>query len=423
MRAKEIKVVTDHLARARRQAIRFLASFLLVTILFGFGFGLTQDKYGDLPLACQVIPLLKAKYYRPLSLSRLVRTYLQTGNVPALLSCLGDPYTKYLTAEEYNRLLEENKGVYGGIGLYLEYTDGYLVVFKTINNSPAARAGLQPGDRITAINHQPTAGLTKEAAVGAILGPPGTKVVLTVQRGSTLPAQDITLTRALIDPSVEWEIRTDPQAGKIGWITLTQFTEETGKDLDRALRIFAREQVAGVVLDLRYNPGGLLLSALEVASHFLPGAEDIPLVSLQYRDQTTEHFYAYPNSHPSFPLVVLINEWSASSSEIVASAIQHLKAGVLVGNTSFGKGLVQDVIPLRGGGALYLTVARYLTAGGYSIHQTGVTPDVRVTLPSVPRAGAGEADLALLQVVDHLQTETALQILRQLITVRRRPAA
>ena len=415
--------MTLKLDLSRQRTIRNLLFFLLLTTFFGFGFALTQGKYSDLGLACQVIPLLKLKFFKPVSLSRLVLTYLQTGNVSALLASLGDPYTQYLTAVEYNRLLEENKGVYGGIGLYLEYTDGHLIVFKTINNSPAARAGLQPGDRITAINHQPTAGLSKEAAAGAILGPPGTTVVLTIQRGGVLPALDITLTRALIDPSIEWEIRPDPQVGKIGWITLTQFTEETGKDLGRTLQIFTLEQVAGVVLDLRYNPGGLLISALEVASRFLPEAEGFPLVSLQYRNQTTEHFYAYPNPHPSFPLVVLINEWSASSSEIVASAIQHLKAGVLVGNTTFGKGLVQDVIPLRGGGALYLTVARYLTAGGYSIHQTGVEPDVRVTLPSAPQAAIEESDLALLQTVDRLQSETALQVLKQLIFARRQPAA
>jgi carboxyl-terminal processing protease len=415
--------VTLRLNLFRQRTIGFIFVILLLTAFFGYGFALTQGKYRDLGLACQVIPLLKIKFFEPLSLFRLVLTYLQTGNVPALLASLSDPYTQYLTAMEYNRLLEENKGVYGGIGLYLEYTDGHLIVFKTINNSPAARAGLQPGDRITAINHQPTAGLSKEAAAGAILGPPGTTVVLTVQRGGVRPAQDITLTRALIDPSIEWAIRSDPQVGKIGWITLTQFTEETGKDLKRTLQIFTAEQVAGIVLDLRYNPGGLLLSALEVASQFLPGAEGLPLVSLQYRNHTTEHFYAYPNPHPSFPLVVLINEWSASSSEIVASAIQHLKAGVLVGNTTFGKGLVQDVIPLRGGGALYFTVARYLTAGGYSIHQTGVEPDVRVTLPAAPTPAAEEIDLVLLQTVDRLQTETALQVLKQLIFARRRTAA
>ncbi len=408
---------------SRRRTIAFVLIFSLLTAFFWFGFALTQDKYRDLGLACQVIPLLKLKYYLPLSLSRLALTYLQAGSVPALLTSLGDPYTQYLTAAEYSRLLEENKGVYGGIGLYLEYTDGQLIVFKTINNSPAAQAGLQPGDRITGINHQPTAGLSKEAAAGAILGPPGTTVVLTIQRGGVLPAQEITLTRALIDPSIEWEIRPDPQVGKIGWITLTQFTEETGKDLGRTLQLFTQEQVAGIVLDLRYNPGGLLVSALEVASRFLPGAEGLPLVSLQYRNQTTEHFHAYPNPHSTFPLVVLINEWSASSSEIVARAIQHLKAGGLVGNTTFGKGLVQDVIPLRGGGALYLTVARYLTAGGYSIHQKGVEPDVRVTIPSAPEAAAKESDLALLEAVDRLQTETALQVLKQLIIARRQPAA
>lgn len=411
--------------RSRQQLIRIFLLCILFATLFGLGFSLTQGKYTDLGLACQVIPLLKFKFFQPLSLTRLTLTYAQTGSVPALLASLGDPYTRYLTAEEYNQLLQENKGVYGGVGLYLEYTDGQLIVFKTIKNSPAARAGLQPGDRITAINHQPTAGLSKEAATGAILGPPGTTVVLTIQRGAGFqPPLDITLTRALIDPSIEWEIQFDPEIGKIGWINLTQFTEETGKDLGRALQIFTQEQVAGVVLDLRYNPGGLLVSALEVASQLLPAAEGRPLVSLEYQNGGTESFNAYPNPHPSFPLVVLINEWSASSAEIVAGAIKDLKAGVLVGNTSFGKGLVQDVIPLRGGGALYLTVARYLTAGGYSIHQTGVEPDVHVSLPTHPRRAAPEEiDLPLLQTVDRRQTETALQVLKQLIRTHRQRAA
>lgn len=414
--------MTKKLALPRRQTIGLCLLFFLLAA-FWFGFAITQDKYGDLSLACQVIPLLKFKFYQPLSLSRLIRTYLQTGSVPALLATLGDPYTRYLTAAEYNRLLEENKGVYGGVGLYLEYTDGHLIIFKTINNSPAARAGLQPGDRITAINHQPTTGLSKEAAAGAILGPPGTTVVLTIERDGVWPSQDVTLTRALIDPSLEWAIRSDPEVGKIGWITLTQFTEETGEELGRTLQIFAQEQVAGIVLDLRYNPGGLLRSALEVVSGLLPGAEGLPLVALEYRNQATAYFYAYPSPHPSFPLVVLINQWSASAAEIVAGAIQHLKAGVLVGNTTFGKGLVQEVLPLRGGGALYLTVARYLTASGASIHQTGVEPDIYVTLPSVPGATAETTDLTLLQTVDRLQAETALRVLKQLIGARRQPAA
>lgn len=425
MSKKETRGVALKINFSKKQIIPIILLLLLVSVAFGLGFALTQGKYSDLGLACQVIPLLKVKFFQPLSLSRLVLTYLQTGSVSSLLTSLGDPYTQYLTPEEYNRLLKENKGVYGGIGLYLEYTDGQLIVFKTIKNSPAARAGLRPGDLITAIDHQPTAGMSKEAAAGAILGPPGTTVVLTIQRGGDpfRSLRNIALTRALIDPSIEWEIRLDPNVGKIGWIALSQFTEETGKDLKRALQTFTQEQVAGVILDLRYNPGGLLISALEVASQFLPGAEGRPLVSLQYRNQATENFNAYANPHPSFPLVVLINEWSASSSEIVAGAIKDLKAGILVGTTTFGKGLVQDVIPLRGGGALYLTVARYLTAGGYSIHQIGIIPDVHVSLPSTPGVSGEEINLPLLQKVDRLQTETALQVLKQLIFTRRKPAA
>jgi len=402
-----------------------LALILLLTATsFGLGFASVQGKFGDLVLAGQIIPLLKFKYYKPLRLSRLLFTYWQTGSVPALLASLNDPYTRYLTPEEYNRLLEENKGVYGGVGLYIVDKEDHLVIFKVIKNSPAAQAGLEPGDRIIAIDRQTTAGMARESAATAILGPPGTTVFLTIQRGEG-PRQtirEIALFRTLIDPSIEWEIRWDQEVGKIGWITLTQFTEETGTDLGRALQLFANEQVAGVILDLRYNPGGLLVSALEVASQFLPEAEGYPLVSLEYRNRKRETFPAWANPHPTFPLVVLVNEWSASSSEIVAAAIKDLRAGVLVGNTTFGKGLVQDVIPLRGGGALYFTVARYLTAGGYSIHETGVEPDVRVTLPANPDAPT-PVDPALLQRIDWLQAETALQTLKELIRAHRKAAA
>lgn len=410
---------------SKKSIVLWVLLVLFLAFFFKLGINSTRGRYHDLTLACEVIPLLKIKYYESLSLSRLLQIYRRTGSVPALLADLGDPYTRYLKPKEYNKLLEENKGIYGGVGLYLEYKDGQLIIFKPIKNSPAAQAGLLPGDRIIAIDHRPTDDMSKENATAAILGPPGTTVVLTIQRGEAhlCTTREIALTRALIDPSIEWEIKWDRDVGKIGWISLTQFTQETGTDLERTLQMFTREQVTGIVLDLRYNPGGLLISAVEVASQFLPGSAGHPLVSLQYRNQNTETFTAFPNPHPSFPLVVLVNEWSASSSEIVAGAIKDLGAGVLVGNTTFGKGLVQDVIPLRDGGALYLTVARYLTAGGHSIHNTGVHPDVRVTLPAAPNASLEENDLFFLSRVDRLQAATALQVLKQLIRARIKPAA
>jgi carboxyl-terminal processing protease len=409
----------------KKTVLLWVLSFLFLVIFIKFGFALTRNYYHDLLLACEVIPLLKLNFYKPVSLFRLLQTYRQTGNVPALLASLGDPYTRYLTPQEYNQLLEENKGIYGGVGLYLEYKNDQLIIFKPMKNSPAARAGLLPGDRIIAIDRYPTDGMSKEKATAAILGPPGTTVILTIQRGegSLSTMLEIALTRVLIDPSIEWEIKWDQEVGKIGWITLSQFTQETGADLECALQTFTREKVAGIILDLRYNPGGLLIAAVEVASQFLPGLKGHPLVSLQYRNKSVETFTALTNPHPSYPLVVLVNEWSASSSEIVAGALKDLHAGVLVGNTTFGKGLVQDVIPLRDGSALYLTVARYLTAGGYSIHNTGVHPDVRVTLPLAPKPAKPEKDLFFLRRVDQLQADTAVQVLKQLIRARFKPAA
>lgn len=340
------------------------------------------------------------------------------------MASLGDPYTRYLSPPAYAKLLEENEGTYGGVGIYLEYKAGELIIFKPMKNSPAERAGLLPGDRIIAIDYQPTKAMSKEVATAKILGPPGTEVVLSIARTEDrqLVTRDITLTRALIDPSLEWEIRNDPVVGPIGWICLTQFSEKTAQDLGRALEAITRAQAAGLVLDLRYNPGGLLLSAVEVSSQLLPYRPGTPLVSLKYRDGRTQTFTAYPHPHPPLPLVVLVNEWSASSAEIVAGAVKDLQAGVLVGNTTFGKGLVQDVIPLPTGGALYLTVATYLTAGGHSIHQTGIRPHVVVTLPEAAGASA-PLDLATRQRIDSLQTETALRVLRNLIRDRQSPAA
>lgn len=410
---------------SKKPLIIWALLFLFLVFFIKVGFALTRNYYHDLLLACEVIPLLKSNFYQPLSLSWLLQTYRRTGNVSALLASLGDPYTRYLTPQEYNQLLEENKGIYGGVGLYLEYKNDQLIIFKPIKNSPAARAGLLPGDRIIAIDRLPTDGMSKEKVTAAILGPPGTTVILTIQRGEGpfSTTQEIPLTRVLIDPSIEWEITWDQEVGKIGWITLSQFTQETGADLESALQTFTREKVVGIILDLRYNPGGLLIAAIEVASQFLPGPAGHPLVSLHYRNKSPDTFTAFTNPHPSYPLVVLVNEWSASSAEIVASALKDLHAGVLVGNTTFGKGLVQDVIPLRDGGALYLTVARYLTAGGYSIHNTGVHPDVRVTLPLTPNSAPPEKDLFFLRRVDQLQTDTALKVLKQLIRARLKPAA
>ena len=409
---------------ANNRFLPWIICFLILTTFFGLGLKLARGKYHDFLLACQVIPLLKLKYYQPLSLGQLITVYWQTGNIHDLLASLGDPYTRYLSRHAYTKLLEENKGTYGGVGIYLEYKENELVIFKPMKNSPAERAGLLPGDRIIAIDHQPTKKMSKEVATAKILGQPGTKVVLTIARtdGQQQVTIDLTLTRALIDPSLEWEIRNDPVAGPIGWITLSQFSEKTAQDLGRALEEIARAGAAGLVVDLRYNPGGLLISAVEVSSQLLPYRPGTPVVSLKYRDQRTQTFTAYPHPHPPFPLVVLVNEWSASSAEIVAGAIKDLRAGVLVGNTTFGKGLVQDVIPLPTGGALYLTVATYLTAGGHSIHQTGIRPDVVVTLPEAADLFI-PPDPATRQQIDHLQTETALRVLRNLIRARQSPAA
>ncbi len=409
---------------SRHRLISTVSIWMMLILFFGLGFGFSRGYYRDSLLALQIIPVLKFKYLEPLSATRLFLSYLQKGNVPELLKSLGDPYTKYLNEKEYVLLLEENKGSYGGVGIYLEYKNEELIIFKPMKNSPADRAGLIPGDRIIAIDHQPTTEMSKEIAITKILGPPGSAVLLTIKRGPDINpvVKNITLTRTIIDPSIEWEIKIDPVAGKIGWINLTQFSEKTAQDLAKALQAFSREKVFGIILDLRYNPGGLLISAVEVASQLIQNGSDLPIVSLKYQNQKEETFVAYPNPHRSLPpLVLLVNEWSASSSEIVAGAVKDLKAGILVGNTTFGKGLVQDVIPLPTGGALYLTVATYLTSGGNYIHKKGIPPDVIVSDEN--KSTSDKIDFNLQQKIDLQQEEVAIQVLRKLIHSTRKPAA
>jgi len=410
-----------------------LLLFFLV-FFFGFGLGMTQGKYKDLGLAMQIIPYIKFNYYQPVSFFRLIDTYRKVGNVQSLLETLDDPYTRYLSKEQYEELMTETEGSYGGVGLYLEYKADQLIIMRPMKGTPADQAGLIQGDEIIAINGESTKDMAQEIAVTKIRGPSGSKVKLTIKRRNK--TFDTELIRAVIKiPSVEWSTKDDPVVGKVGWISLYQFSENTAADTEAALDRFEEEKVAGIVLDLRYNPGGLLDSAVQVTSKFVEGG---PVVYVNPRVGRDMVYPALPNDHQKFPLVVLVNEWSASASEILAGAIKDRKVGTLVGSTTFGKGVVQDVIPLRGGGALTLTIANYLTAGGHSIHEKGIEPDVSLGTAEQKEElikdyndGNGEAVQEIpedvyteLQRIDEAQEKEALRILRdKVIQASSNPAA
>ena len=291
---------------------------------------------------------------------------------------------------------------------------------RPIKNTPAERAGLRAGDRILAINGESTAGMALEVAVAKIKGPPGTKVTLTIERGESerRRKETVELTRALIlIPSVEWQVEEDPVAGRIGRVNILQFNEKTPEDLRKALDSLAGEEVSGLLLDLRYNPGGLLTAAVETAGCF---TGEKPVVHVTQRGKKVKTYSGPSGKRWELPLVVMVNEWSASGAEILAGALKDYEIGTLVGRRTFGKGVVQDVIPLANGGAVTLTVAGYLTAGGHSIHGTGIEPNVIPEIDENLQKAVEGGDIEALEKADARTEEKAREVLREKILQARR---
>lgn len=426
--------------REFRKLRRVLAITLIMVIFFGLGWGLAHGKYHDLGLAVQIIPYVKTKYYQPVSLYSLVRSYLIKGDVGQMLAELEDPYTRYLNKEQFQELLTQTEGSYGGLGIYLEYRENELIIMKPMQGTPGEKAGLIQGDKIIAINGRSTEDMPQELAVAKIKGPAGTEVTLTIERwiDGQKTVFDVKLGREAIKiPSVEWSVDRDPVIGKVGSLTIHQFSENTAADLNKALDLFEEEKVSGVLMDLRYNPGGLLTSAIEVAGQFLPKG---PVVYIQHRSKAPVPYLAPPNTHQRRPLVVLVNEWSASASEIVAGAIKDQDQGTLVGETTFGKGVVQVVLPLLNGGALTITEANYLTSGGHYIHGKGIAPHILIEGVDQQKVGRDldlekltpeekerleDQVLQELREIDERQKEKGLEVLRKKVqeSITARPAA
>lgn len=318
----------------------------------------------DLGIIEEIIRLIQEEYRGEANRDQLLK-----GAIQGILETLGDPYSYYMDPEEYKRFTEEMSGSFGGIGVHIEARDGFVTIVSVIPGTPADDAGIEPGDRLLAVDGQSLQGASVERAVGLIRGRPGTEVRLTIDRGGR--TMEITLTRAVIElPSVD----TNYMAGNIGYIKISQFNTDTGRQFrfiyDRLVSIGAR----AIIVDLRNNPGGLLTEAVEVAQTLVPKGDLVHVVDNRGGRLTLD---TVPHK-PGPPLVVLVNGGSASASEIVAGAVQDNRAGILVGTRTFGKGSVQSVIELPNGGALRLTTARYLTPRQRSIDGTGLVPDVVV---------------------------------------------
>jgi len=376
---------------------------------------------------------------------------LLEGAMQGMVDALGDPYSAYMSRDRYEELVIDTRGSYDGIGVVIEQRDGFATVVTPFKGTPAWESGLKPGDRIVAVDGLDVVGVPIDRVVELIRGPANTEVVLTVARSEADRPLDIPVTRATVDiPTVEGrmltpeevagavrrtgagEVPVTPEAGSIGYLVISRFSQATARDTGEALFKLYRDGARGLVLDLRYNPGGLLDVSLQVAEYFVPAG---PVVHVVDRDGNRATYNARGGGTP-LPVVVLVNEGSASAAEILAGAIADREVGILVGTQTFGKASVQNLYDLEGGAGLRLTTARYLTPNGTLIDGVGLQPDVIVeALPSgaddsgpdsggaePDRAGFGEAepggedDGVVGELQDH-QLVAALDLLcRRLVT-------
>ncbi|MEX3581761.1 MAG: S41 family peptidase [Burkholderia sp.] len=376
MKLKNIGLVAAGLAIGVFATLQISASAQQATIT-------TPLPLDQLRLFAEVFGQIKREYVEPVDDKKLL-----TAAMKGMVSSL-DPHSSYLDKTDYEELQEETKGRFAGLGIEISQEDGLLKVISPIEDTPAFRAGIRPGDLITRINDKPVRGMTLDKAVKQMRGDPGTKVTLTIFRKTEDRTFPVTVMRAIITvQSVKMKM-LDPG---YAYLRITSFQERTTPDLATRLQDIARQQpnLKGLVVDLRNNGGGLLQSAVDVAGAFLPPNSvvvstngQIPDSKQVYRDDYDNYRLRTFDSDPlkgfkTVPMIVLTNAYSASASEIVAGALQDLHRAQIMGKTTFGKGSVQTVRPLTADTALRLTTAYYYTPSGRSIQNKGIVPDIAV---------------------------------------------
>ena len=285
-----------------------------------------------------------------------------------------DPHSFFMSPEEYKELMVETKGKFSGVGIEITIRNHVLTVVSPIEGTPAFKAGIKAGDQIIMIGGKSSKELSIMDAVKLIRGPKGSKIKLTIRRKEIEKPIDFTITRDVIPIK---SVRSFSLPFDIGYIRISNFQSNTSKELSKALEDMENKKgVKGLILDLRNNPGGLLSQAVKVADKFLDSGL---IVSIKGRDKKEEESVAHKNGKPrKYPMIVLVNEGSASASEIVAGALQDNKRALILGSTTFGKGSVQTLFPLSDGSGLRLTTAIYYTPSGRSIQAKGIEPDIKV---------------------------------------------
>jgi carboxyl-terminal processing protease len=375
-----------------RNMRRLVVMLSLACLLLGVRSGLRAQEaqqgkneedngYSQISIFAKAIELIRQDYVDG---SKTTYHDLITAAMKGMLSSL-DPHSQFMDPEDFRDMQEDTRSRFNGLGVEVSMKNGLPTVVTAMEDTPAARAGILSGDQILKINGASTERMDLQDAINILRGPAGRRVTLTLLRPSTKEIKDYTLERAEIKVrSVKGARLLDAELTgpfKIGYIRLIQFNEPTAEELSKALDELQKEGMQALILDLRNNPGGLLTSAVDVCGQFLPPKSKV--VSTQGRMASQQHDYSTSGAkkdRPNFPMALLINEGSASGAEIVAGALKDLHRAILVGETTFGKGSVQNVMQLPDGSAVRFTTAKYYTPSKQVIQGNGVAPNIRVAV-------------------------------------------
>jgi len=360
-------------------ALVFVTGILFGSVMVRYSIA-DSTTYDNLKVFSEVLSLVQQNYVEPVETKELIYNAIR-----GMLSSL-DPHSSFMTAEMYKEMQVDTRGEFGGLGIQIGIKDRMLTVIAPIEDTPAYRIGILAGDHIIKIDGEPTKDMTLTEAVNKMRGPKGTQVTITILRDDTEEPRDYTITRDIIKlKSVKSKLLEDG----IGYVRISQFQEKTDEDLRTALSELDASKLKGLVLDLRNDPGGLLNMAVDVSGEFLPSGSLV--VYIKGRNGDKDEFHTRNTSpYGDVPIVVLVNEGSASASEIVAGALQDWGRAVIMGTQTFGKGSVQTVLQLSDGAGLRLTTAKYYTPKDRSIQNTGITPDIVVKQPLLTARAGGE---------------------------------
>jgi len=389
----------------RRLVFSFVAVVLLVNVIIGarvyVGSAEAAQKdspYTNLKLFSEVMEKVRKDYVDGKSLTYQELVY---GALEGMIDKL-DPHSEFMDPEKYQELQNDTQGQFGGLGIIIAMKDNFVTVVAPVEDTPGFKAGILSGDRIIKIEGQSTENMSLQDAVKILRGEPDSEVSLTILRPSSGQVMEHHLKRAVINVDMVKDINGKKEfplsENKIGYVRLVQFGDKTSDDLETALTKLKSQGMQALILDLRWNPGGLLDQAIEVCQKFLPRGQLVVSTEGRY---TIQKFTAkgHGDELHNMPIVVLVNLGSASASEIVAGCLQDLNRAIILGEKSFGKGSVQSIIPLDDGSALRLTTAKYYTPSHKVIHEVGITPNVVV--PVTPEE---ERDIILRRTLGGIES-------------------